>query len=71
MIRNSKDWIFQEYIKEISNPKNITTDFYWDNGKMIMTESYHVNRGSCCGNQCRHCAYEPKYEKGCTTLKKE
>ena len=54
-------------IKSKDNP----TDFYWEDGKMIMTEHHHAKRGSCCGNKCRHCAYEPKYEKGCTTLKKE
>jgi hypothetical protein len=71
MIRNSEDWIFQEHIKKMIKTKHNTVDFYWEDGKMIMTEHYHAKRGSCCGNKCRHCVYEPKYEKGCTTLKKE
>jgi hypothetical protein len=29
-----------------------------------MTESYHKRRGSCCGNRCMHCPYEPKHKKG-------
>ena len=29
--------------------------FYFENGLMIMTEAYHLKRGSCCGNKCRHC----------------
>jgi len=34
-----------------------TKDFYFENGLMIMTEAYHLKRGSCCGNKCRHCPY--------------
>jgi hypothetical protein len=33
-------------------------DFYFENGLIIMTEAYHLKRGSCCGNKCRHCPYE-------------
>jgi hypothetical protein len=29
-----------------------------------MTEEYHRKRGSCCGNGCKHCAYEPTHKKG-------
>ncbi len=33
-------------------------DFYFDeNGYMVLTESYLLNRGTCCGNGCRHCPY--------------
>jgi hypothetical protein len=35
-----------------------------------MTEAYQINRGYCCGNGCRHCPYEPKAQKGNTTIKK-
>nr|WP_242692316.1 DUF5522 domain-containing protein [Aridibaculum aurantiacum] len=24
---------------------------------MVLTEKYHLERGSCCGNGCRHCPY--------------
>ena len=65
----SKDWIQEMYIKEFVKPKLQQTDFYWENGKMVMTESYHKRRGSCCGSGCLHCPYEPKYQKGNTTLK--
>ncbi len=37
----------------------------------LMTESYHKRRGTCCGNGCRHCPYEPAHKKGNTTLKSE
>ncbi|WP_207497290.1 DUF5522 domain-containing protein [Aridibaculum aurantiacum] len=33
-------------------------DFYYDvSGYMVLTEKYHLERGSCCGNGCRHCPY--------------
>jgi hypothetical protein len=33
-------------------------DFYVENGLMVLTERYHLKRGSCCGNGCRHCPYD-------------
>ncbi|MGH1336276.1 MAG: DUF5522 domain-containing protein [Aureispira sp.] len=35
-------------------------DFYIENGFYVFTESYHLKRGYCCGNGCRHCAYKKK-----------
>lgn len=32
-------------------------DYYFENGMMVFTERYHVKRGYCCGNGCRHCPY--------------
>ena len=43
--------------------------YYLENGKIVFTEQYHINRGFCCGNKCRHCVYEPKYIKGNKELK--
>lgn len=37
--------------------------YYLENGKVVFTEQYHINRGFCCGNKCRHCPYEPKHIK--------
>ncbi len=32
--------------------------FYYDeSGLMVLTEKYHLERGYCCGNGCRHCPY--------------
>ncbi|MGN6541267.1 MAG: DUF5522 domain-containing protein [Ginsengibacter sp.] len=32
--------------------------FYFDRtGLMVLTEEYHLERGYCCGNGCRHCPY--------------
>ncbi len=32
--------------------------FYFDeSGLMVMTEKYHLDRGFCCGNGCKHCPF--------------
>jgi hypothetical protein len=34
------------------------THYYFnDAGLMVFTETYHIERGYCCGNGCRHCPY--------------
>lgn len=63
----SKDWIQQAFVREFGN-KLLPTDFYWEDGKRVMTEEYHMRRGSCCGSGCRHCPYNPKHEKGTTSI---
>ncbi len=35
-------------------------DFYKENGNHVFTAWYHLKRGDCCGNNCRHCPYEHK-----------
>lgn len=64
----SKDWIQQLFVREFGN-KLLPTDFYWENGYRVMTEAYHKRRGSCCGNGCRHCPYDPKHVTGNTAIK--
>ena len=32
-------------------------DFYFENGLMVLTASYLLRRGYCCGNGCRNCPY--------------
>lgn len=33
-------------------------DFYLnDKGYMVFTEKYHLKRGYCCKNGCKHCPY--------------
>lgn len=33
-------------------------DYYRDeNDKMVFTAGYHLKRGYCCSNGCRHCPY--------------
>ncbi|MEP6673577.1 MAG: DUF5522 domain-containing protein [Ferruginibacter sp.] len=34
-------------------------DFYYNkDGWIVLTEAYHLEKGFCCGNGCRHCPYE-------------
>jgi hypothetical protein len=50
-VRASKDWIQQLYVQETTK-KSPEPDFYKDkNGNIVMTESYHIKRGSCCGSK--------------------
>jgi len=46
----------------------LPSDFYMENGRKVMTEEYHIRRGFCCGNGCRHCPYSPQYVRGTITL---
>jgi hypothetical protein len=32
-----------------------------EEGLVVLTEKYHLDRGYCCGNGCKHCPYE--YER--------
>lgn len=32
--------------------------FYYEKEYMVFTEAYHIKRGYCCGNGCRHCPYK-------------
>ena len=48
---NYKKWFYMKLEKE---------DYYIVDGKYVFTETYHLKRGSCCGNGCKHCPY--KYE---------
>ena len=33
-------------------------DYYFSaEGYLVFTEQYHLKRGHCCGNACRHCPY--------------
>ena len=34
-------------------------DFYLNkNGLMVLTSTYHLKKGFCCGNGCKHCPYD-------------
>jgi hypothetical protein len=43
--------------------------YYIEDTRVIFTEQYHLERGQCCGNKCRHCPFDPKYKKGATSTK--
>ena len=51
-------------------------DFYFnEDGYMVLTAKFHLQRGECCGNGCKHCPYdyinvdEPKRIKLLDSLK--
>lgn len=34
-------------------------DYYYNKqGFIVLTAKYHLDRGHCCGNGCKHCPYE-------------
>jgi hypothetical protein len=34
-------------------------DFYYNKeGFVVLTEQYHLAKGYCCGNGCKHCPFE-------------
>jgi len=38
-----------------------TRDYYFTSeGLLVFTAEYHLRRGYCCGNGCRHCPYPPQ-----------
>ena len=45
--------------------------FYIENGRYVFTEAFHIKRGYCCGNLCRHCVYDPKHVKNNKNIKKD
>jgi hypothetical protein len=33
-------------------------DYYYnEDGYVVLTEKYHLDKGYCCGNGCKHCPY--------------
>jgi hypothetical protein len=46
----------------------LPSSFYIEDGKYVFTKEFHLSRGYCCGNGCRHCAYFPAHKKGNTTI---
>jgi hypothetical protein len=46
-------------------------DYYFEDGLLVMTAAYHKKRGSCCGNECRWCPFEPRHQAGITKLAQE
>jgi hypothetical protein len=33
-------------------------DYYYnEDGYVVLTEAYHLKKGYCCGNGCKHCPF--------------
>lgn len=48
---------------QFNNNKLDPEDFYFsEEGFKVFTKTYHLKRGYCCKNNCRHCPYgfDPK-----------
>ena len=45
--------------------------YYMDGERVVFTALFHIQRGQCCGNGCRHCPYDPKHKKGKVVLAKK
>jgi hypothetical protein len=52
----------QRIIKE--KTKLQPDEFYWENGNLVFTEQYHLRRGRCCNNNCKHCPFKEDNSEG-------
>jgi hypothetical protein len=43
--------------KIVEEQNTVDPDYYIVQGKVIFTAAYHLKRGYCCKNGCRHCPY--------------
>ena len=42
----------------MKNPLIEGEDYYYnDEGYIVLSSKYHLERGHCCGNGCLHCPY--------------
>ncbi|MGB1109500.1 MAG: DUF5522 domain-containing protein [Gammaproteobacteria bacterium] len=39
-------------------------DYKMEGGLLVFSAWYHLRRGYCCGNGCRHCPYPPELKAG-------
>lgn len=42
----------------VNDPLTEGEDYYFEGGYFVFTEKYHLKRGYCCKNGCRHCPYK-------------
>ena len=49
--------------KEACQQEPPKPDYYIENGLLVFTATYHLRRGHCCKNACRHCPYGFKKKK--------
>lgn len=38
--------------------------YYLEVGHVVFTALFHLQRGKCCGSECRHCPFYPKHKRG-------
>ena len=47
------------------------THYYMEGERVVFTALFHIQRGQCCGNGCKHCPYDPKHIKGNIDINKK
>jgi hypothetical protein len=54
------DWVQELEAQRIFKEKTKLQpdEFYWEQGRLVFTEQYHLRRGRCCNNNCKHCPYK-------------
>ena len=52
----------ERLIKEKINLKE--DEYYFNQGKLVFTESYHRKRGKCCNNSCKNCPWKKDLSEG-------
>jgi hypothetical protein len=45
-------------MSEPQQPKEGEDYYINDDGWLVMTATYHLKRGYCCGSACKHCPYD-------------
>tara|TARA_B100000427_G_C15404635_1_gene549227 strand:- start:650 stop:826 length:177 start_codon:yes stop_codon:yes gene_type:complete len=52
-------------MKEFSKIDKLDKKYYYyaKEGYIIFTKEYHLNRGYCCNNNCKHCPYKANKKK--------
>jgi len=49
-----------DFLFSSSKRNSLSSDefYYSDEGYIVFTEKYHLNRGFCCKNRCKHCPFD-------------
>ena len=52
-------------MKEFSKISKLDKEdyYYSDEGYIVFTEKYHLKRGYCCDNNCKHCPFKKNKKK--------
>jgi hypothetical protein len=56
-MRTGKD---NSKIKTVNKKLIAASDYYIEDGNLVFTAAYHIKRGYCCQQGCRHCPYGSK-----------
>jgi len=59
--------------KKVTETGKLEPSLYYINeeGLLVFTEQYHLQRGYCCGKTCKHCPFDPVGIKGNKNVKND